>query len=101
MDCTTEARHAYSAKVIGERPEIIVPCGNIRTSSGVLDASTTSGLSYLNPGFVERTASFKPTARYSPPKEPTAKDTTAKLSYQPFRVAKRESYPWAMKPVYK
>ncbi|XP_043289025.1 stabilizer of axonemal microtubules 2-like [Venturia canescens] len=100
MDCISEARQAYSAKTIRERPEIIIPCGNIRTSSGALDASTTSGLSYLNPGFVHRTPSFKPTLRYSPPKEPTAKDTTSKLSYQPLPVARRETYPWAMKPVY-
>ena len=100
MLCTSTARHDYSPKR-AEKPEIIIPCGNIRTSSGILDGRTTAGLSYINPGPIRPATSFKPVVEYRHSEEPVAKDTTQKLSYQPFRVTRKEVYPWATKPRYK
>lgn len=99
MDSVTTVRHDYSRKYI-EKPDIIIPCGNIRLSTGKLDASTTAKLSYTDPGFTEPTINFKPIAVYCPPDEPIFHDTTHKLSYQPVCVEERETCSWQQKQTY-
>ncbi|XP_032675455.1 uncharacterized protein LOC116846115 [Odontomachus brunneus] len=100
MENVTTIRRDYVAKHV-ERPEAIVPRGNIRTSSAPLGNRTMARMSYVPPGLTEPRISFKPKLRYHPPSQPLPNETTQKLSYQPFVVDKRESYPWASKPKYK
>lgn len=100
METVTTVRRDYVAKHI-ERPGMIIPCGNIRTSSAPLDDKTMTRLSYMSPGSIEPAISFKPIPKYRPPSQPLPAETTQKLSYQPFVVDKKEFYPWAQKPVYK
>ncbi|XP_015432427.1 PREDICTED: stabilizer of axonemal microtubules 2-like [Dufourea novaeangliae] len=100
MECMTTVRNDYARKHV-ERPEIVVPCGHIRLSTGKLDASTTAKLSYANPGHTEPTINFKPIRAYCPPNEPVCHQTTQKLSYQPVQVPEKESCPWQMKPTYR
>lgn len=96
----TTFRYDYVLKHI-EKPELIISQGNIRTSSLPLDDRTMTKLSYVHPGSVKPAFSFKPILKYCPPKEPSSKETTQKLSYQPFIVSKKELYPWSKKPVYR
>jgi len=100
METVTTIRRDYMAKH-AEKPEMIIPCGNIRTSSAPLDDKTMAKLSYLPPGTIEPVISFKPIMKYRPPTQASAKETTQKLSYQPFVVDKKEFYPWAQKLPYK
>ncbi|XP_012223090.1 stabilizer of axonemal microtubules 2-like [Linepithema humile] len=100
METVTTVRRDYVAKHV-ERPEVIIPCGNIRTSAAPLDDKTMARLSYMHPGPIEPAISFKPIPKYRPPSLPLPSETTQKLSYQPFAVDKKEFYPWAQKPVYK
>ncbi|XP_011647188.1 uncharacterized protein LOC105433524 [Pogonomyrmex barbatus] len=100
METVTTVRHDYVAKHV-ERPEMIIPCGNIRTSPAPLDDRTMARLSYMSPGPIKPVISFKPTLKYQPPSQPLPKETTQKLSYQPFPIDKKEFLPWAVKPVYK
>ncbi|XP_048504799.1 stabilizer of axonemal microtubules 2-like [Athalia rosae] len=100
MQCTTTARHDYVPKYV-QRMDLLKPCNNIRTSTGVLEDKTTAGLSYMNPGPTGPVVSYKPQGRYRPPEKSIEKHTTQKLSYQPFRVEKKEIYPWKLKPVYR
>ncbi|XP_011871232.1 PREDICTED: uncharacterized protein LOC105563879 [Vollenhovia emeryi] len=100
METVTTVRQDYVAKRV-ERPEMIIPCGNIRTSSAPLDDRTLARLSYVSPGPIEPVISFKPILKYRPSSQPLSKETTQNLSYQPFVIVKREFYPWAQKPTYK
>ncbi|KAG5345436.1 SAXO1 protein, partial [Acromyrmex charruanus] len=100
METVTTVRHDYGAKYI-DRPEMIIPCGNIRTSSAPLDDKTMARMSYVPPGPIEPVISFKPILDYCPSSQPIPKKTTQKLSYQPFVVVKKELHPWAQKPMYK
>ena len=100
MDSMTTVRHDYSRKHV-EKPEIILPCGNIRLSTGKLEGYTTAKLSYGDPGPTEPTINFKPARIYCPPSEPILHDTTQKLSYQPVCIEEKEIYPWKQKPTYK
>ncbi|KOC59181.1 Protein FAM154B [Habropoda laboriosa] len=100
MDNVTTIRHDYQRKYV-EKPEMIMPCGNIRVSSGQLDASTTAKLSYVDPGPTEPTINFKPITAYCPPSEPIFDDTTHKLSYQPVCIEAKDTCPWQQKPTYK
>ncbi|XP_012172294.2 stabilizer of axonemal microtubules 1 [Bombus terrestris] len=99
MESVTTIRQDYPRKYV-DKPEIIIPCGNIRLSSGKLDASTTAKLSYADPGCTEPTLNFKPIAIYYPPSEPILTDTTQKLSYQPVHIPERDTYSWQQKPIY-
>lgn len=100
MESVTTVRQDYSHKYM-EKPEIIIPCGNIRLSSGKLDAHTTAKLSYADPGCTELTINFKPIVIYCPPSEPILHDTTQKLSYQPVHIGEKDTYFWQQKPIYK
>ncbi|XP_043524384.1 uncharacterized protein LOC122536244 [Frieseomelitta varia] len=100
MESVTTVRQDYSHKYM-EKPEIIIPCGNIRLSSGKLDANTTAKLSYADPGCMEPTINFKPIVVYCPPSEPILHDTTQKLSYQPVHIGEKDTYSWQQKPIYK
>ncbi|XP_071627854.1 uncharacterized protein [Temnothorax longispinosus] len=100
METVTTVRHDYVVKRV-ERPEMIIPCGNIRTSSAPLDDRTMAKLSYVSPGPIEPVISFKPILKYRPSSQPLTKETTQKLSYQPFVVVKKEFHPWTQKPTYK
>ncbi|RLU25735.1 hypothetical protein DMN91_001893 [Ooceraea biroi] len=100
METVTTVRQDYVVKHV-EKPEMIIPCGSIRTSLVPLDDKTTAKLSYVPPGAIEPAISFKPILKYRPPSQPSAKETTQKLSYQPFAVDKKKFYPWAQKPGYK
>ncbi|XP_046750347.1 stabilizer of axonemal microtubules 2-like [Diprion similis] len=100
MQCITTARHDYVPKYV-PRMDLFVPCNNIRTSKGVLDDKTTAALSYMNPGPVEPVVNYKPEGQYCPPEKSIEKYTTQKLSYQPFRVPRKEIYPWKLKQAYK
>lgn len=100
MQCVTTARHDYVPKYV-PKMDSFVPCNNIRTSRGILEDKTTAGLSYMNPGPAEPVTSYKPVGCYRPPKQGLEKNTTQKLSYQPFRVEKKEIYPWKLKEAYR
>ena len=100
MEFVSTAKHDFVEKY-APKPEIIIPCGNIRTSNGPLEGLTTAGMSYVNPGPVEPVSSFKPKRIYRPSDDPAPKDTTQKLSFQPFRLPEKEIYPWAQKAVYR
>jgi len=100
METMTTVRHDYGAKYV-DRPEMIIPCGNIRTSLAPLEDKTMARLSYVSPGPIEPVISFKPILEYRPSSQPFLKETTQKLSYQPFVVVKKEFHPWAQKPMYK
>ncbi|XP_029171480.1 uncharacterized protein LOC114940876 [Nylanderia fulva] len=100
METVTTVRHDYMAKHV-EKPDMIIPCGSIRTSSAPLDDRTMMRLSYMSPGPIEPAISFKPITKYCPSSQPLFKETTHKLSYQPFVVDKKELYPWTQKGVYK
>ncbi|XP_014206479.1 stabilizer of axonemal microtubules 1-like [Copidosoma floridanum] len=100
MECLTTIRKDFEPKY-ASRPEMIVPCGQIRTSKGAFSGKTTTLLSYMNPGPVEAVPSYRPKMRYCQPSQPTATETTQKLSYVPHEMAKKEKYPWARKPVYR
>lgn len=99
MESMTTIRHDYIAKY-GERPEAILPCSSIRTSSAPLESKTMTKMSYMAPGPTEPTISYKPIRRYQPPSQPLPDETTQKLSFQPFALDKKETYPWAKKPTY-
>lgn len=100
METVTTVRRDYMPKHV-EKPEMIIPCGSIRTSSAPLDDKTMMRLSYISPGPVEPTINFKPITKYHPSSQPLLSETTQKLSYQPFIVDKREPYPWIEKRTYK
>ncbi|XP_076295614.1 uncharacterized protein LOC143216447 isoform X2 [Lasioglossum baleicum] len=100
MEHVTTVRQDFSRKHV-EKPELIVPCGHIRMSTGKLDAGTTARLSYADPGYVEPTLNFKPIRVYRPPSEPVRHETTQKLSYQPVQVQEKDSCPWRIKPTYR
>lgn len=100
METVTTVRRDYTPKHV-EKPEMIIPCGSIRTSSAPLDDRTMTRLSYISPGSIEPAISFKPIIKYCPPNQPLFRETTQKLSYQPFVVDKKELYPWAQKRAYK
>lgn len=100
LESTTTTKCDYVPKYT-EKLDMIIPCGNIRISASPLDANTTMGLSYVNPGIIEPATSFKPVTKYHQPSHSVSKDTTHKLSYQPFAVSKKEKFPWAQKSVYK
>ncbi|XP_012147017.1 uncharacterized protein LOC105663346 [Megachile rotundata] len=99
MDNVTTVRHDYAQKHV-EKSKAIVPCGNIRLSTGKLEANTTAKLSYVDPGPTEPTVNFKPMRIYCPPSEPIPHDTTQKLSYQPVCIEEKETHPWQQKPIY-
>ncbi|KAK0084604.1 hypothetical protein PV326_006211 [Microctonus aethiopoides] len=100
METTTTIRNDFGPKY-APRPEIIVPSGNIRSCSGRMDGRTTTSMSFVHPGFVRPPNSYKPSTKFRPSDEPAAKETTHRLSYQPYLVKQRESNPWAQKPIYK
>lgn len=100
LESVTTTKGDYIPKYT-EKLDMIVPCGNIRISASPLDTNTTAGLSYVNPGVTEPVTSFKPVIRYHQPSHSVSKDTTHKLSYQPFAVSKKEKFPWAQKSIYK
>ncbi|XP_070154736.1 stabilizer of axonemal microtubules 2-like [Polyergus mexicanus] len=100
METVTTVRRDYTPKHI-EKPEMIIPCGSIRTSSAPLDDRTMTRLSYISPGSIEPAISFKPIIKYCPSNQPLFRETTQKLSYQPFVLDKKELYPWAQKQTYK
>ncbi|OXU28244.1 hypothetical protein TSAR_010770 [Trichomalopsis sarcophagae] len=100
MEDVTTIRQDYSPKIVA-KPNLIIPCGNIRASKGKLETATTTLLSYMNPGQIQPVTSFKPQTKYCRPNEPTANETTQKLSYLPYQVGKKENYPWAQKPIYR
>lgn len=100
METVTTVRRDYTPKHV-EKPEMIIPCGSIRTSSAPLDDKTMMRLSYISPGPVEPSINFKPIIKYCPSSQPLLSETTQKLSYQPFIVDKREPYPWMQKRAYK
>lgn len=100
VEYVTTAKHDFIEK-ISQKPEIIIPSGSIRISNGSLDGSTTTKLSYLNPGIMQPVASCKPQNTYYPNVESISKDTTQKLSFQPYCLPKKEIYPWSQKAIYR
>ncbi|XP_043478560.1 uncharacterized protein LOC122508944 [Leptopilina heterotoma] len=101
VEYVTTAKHDFIGK-IGEKQKMIIPSGSIRISNGSLDGMTTSKLSYLNPGFVQPAEICKPKRTYYPNVDQSiSKDTTQKLSFQPFSLPKREIYPWSQKSIYR
>lgn len=46
------------------RPDLIVPCDNLRSADTPIDDRTTTKLSYAKPGPVELVQSFKPVIQY-------------------------------------
>lgn len=100
MEDVTTVRQDYSPK-FGAKPNLIIPCGNIRAGKGSLETVTTTLLSYANPGHIQPVTSFKPQMKYCRPNEPTANETTQKLSYLPYQMGKKENFPWAQKAIYR
>lgn len=101
MEYVTTAKHDFIGK-FGEKQKMIIPSGSIRISNGSLDGMTTTKLSYLNPGLVQPATICKPQGTYFPNfNESISRETTQKLSFQPFSLPKREIYPWSQKSVYR
>ena len=100
MEHVTTAKHDFVEKHV-PKPEMFIPCGSIRLSSGPLEGVTTTQMSYSNPGPVEPVSSFKPLQMYRPSDEPAPKETTQKLSFQPYCLPEKEFYPWKTKSVYR
>lgn len=100
MECMSTAKHDFVGKYV-PKPEVIIPCGNIRMCNGPFEGVTTAGMSYVDPGPTDPVTSFKPQRIYRPSDEPAPKDTTQKLSFQPFRLPEKEIYPWTQKAVYR
>ncbi|KAJ8681674.1 hypothetical protein QAD02_017466 [Eretmocerus hayati] len=100
MQNETTIRKDYTPKFVN-KPEPVIPCGNIRTSNGSFETKTTTLTSFLDPGPVEPVTNFKPRLAYCPPTESTAKETTTKLSFLPYEPQKKDDMPWAQKPRYK
>ncbi|XP_076166242.1 uncharacterized protein LOC143146116 [Ptiloglossa arizonensis] len=100
IESVTTVRQDYARKHV-EKPEAIMPCGQIRLSVGKLDADTTAKLSYVDPGPTEPLTNFKPISVYRPPSEPIHHDTTQKLSYRPCNVPEKETRPWQLRPTYR
>lgn len=64
MQTETTNRHDFVPTSV-PRPEVIIPCDNIRMRDDVpLEGNTTAGLSYIDPGPVLPVQSFKPRAEY-------------------------------------
>ena len=64
MQLETTNRRDFVSKSV-PRPEVIIPCDNIRSSHDApLEGHTTTALSYMNPGPILPTPSFKPQAQY-------------------------------------
>ncbi|XP_011303514.1 protein FAM154B-like [Fopius arisanus] len=99
MQTTTTVKQDFCEKYI-DKAQLIIPCGNIRTSRARFDGETTSGFSYLAPGPVDQIQSFKPINKYCEPEQKLSNETTTKLSYPPVQVLPREFHPWAQKPKY-
>ncbi|XP_015116210.1 uncharacterized protein LOC107040587 [Diachasma alloeum] len=99
MQTMTTVKQDFCEKYI-DKPQLIIPCGNIRTPSARFDGGTTSGCSYMAPRRIEQIQSFKPVNRYCEPEVRLSDETTSKLSYQPVEVLQREVYPWAQKAKY-
>ncbi|XP_011497621.1 PREDICTED: protein FAM154B-like, partial [Ceratosolen solmsi marchali] len=100
MASVTTISHDYMPKY-APKSEAIMPCGHIRTSTGKFETKTTTCLSYVNPGPVEPVMSYKPQIKYYQPQISSAQETTQKLSFLPYQLAKKENYSWALKPTYK
>lgn len=63
MQSETTTRSEYVARP-ASRPDLIVPCDNIRTADIPLESDTTTGLSYLKSDTIERVHSYKPVTQY-------------------------------------
>lgn len=100
MQTTTTVKEDFGPKYV-EKPEIIIPCANLRSCSGPLDGQTTSGMAFVHPGNSKPPRSFKPSTIYHRPQEPTSGETTHMLSYLPYAIPPKEKHPWALKPAYK
>ncbi|XP_066595676.1 stabilizer of axonemal microtubules 2-like [Prorops nasuta] len=99
IESVTTAREDYVAKYV-EKARIIPPRSNIRRSSEPFDGRSTVKMSYVDPGPPTPRKNFKPDTKYTPSNIPFLKDTTQKLSYQPFPIKSKEIYPWMLKATY-
>lgn len=63
MQCLTTNRHDFVPKLV-PRPDLVIPCDNIRSSDQPIEDRTTATLSYMNPGPVEPVTSYKPLSQY-------------------------------------
>ena len=64
MLCETTNRHDFVQKLVA-RPDVVIPCDNIRVADKPFEGKTTTSLSYVNPGPMNPVSSFKPTAKYN------------------------------------
>lgn len=63
MEDATTTRAEFTRKV-AERAEAIVPCGNIGIADQPLEGTTTTALSFINPGLIPIIPNFKPLSKY-------------------------------------
>ncbi|KAK0161505.1 hypothetical protein PV327_009967 [Microctonus hyperodae] len=99
MESTTTNRSDFQFKTT-ERPEIIIPCDNIRNSNTPIEGSTTTRSSYMNHGVVQPPPSFKPSVSYSRSSSKLDGDTINRLSYPRWTPPAKEIHPWAKKIEY-
>lgn len=63
MQSETMTRCEYVPKV-AMRPDLIIPCNNIRTAAVPLERDTTTGMSYMKPSVITPVQNYKPILRY-------------------------------------
>lgn len=63
MQCETTNRCDFNAKTT-MRPDLVIPCNNLRNADTPMDDKTTAKLSYMRPEPTEFVRSFKPVAQY-------------------------------------
>lgn len=63
MQSETTNRNDFAPKIT-VRPDLVVPCNNIRNAETPMDDRTTTRMSYVKPGPAECVQSFKPLAQY-------------------------------------
>lgn len=60
MQSETTTRCEYIAKMTS-RPDLVIPCDNIRTVDVPFEGNTTTGLSYVKLDAIKPVCSYKPT----------------------------------------
>lgn len=80
--------------------KMIIPCSNIRIPNDPIADNTTTGLSFIHPGQLERVKSFKPVAHYCRPITKVDSETINKLSYQVWAPIPKMDVPWAHRTTY-
>lgn len=101
MQSETTTRCEYVTKTT-LRPDLVIPCDNIRTADVPFERDTTTGLSYVKLDAIKPVRSYKPiVTQYRRPEIKIDSETINKLSYQAWTSKSKEEFPWARKSKYR